>query len=321
MVNSVTCRCSGECFWDACPFLVRDIVLMNVDIISKSVKMTTKDERSIHEWTRINKFTLLFDFHALDVEYEASIENLLSKGTFTSEDDYLIISDLIRQTHVSRNPSCLINGWSSNFLPNVFGNIVAFDCVYDIFLIDSSSKCEDVVVFEWTQGNTRSCYSKTINLPPLIFLDIIDFAEWVNLAIDESSNDVDEPFDSTKRMISMREYHRRFFIHVSENLIVSIAFLQVLVSSLVAASNQVYTSIFCCNWSWVKWYFKLHLNWSFFEFWVMNFKNISVLLIPLEWMNSAWHTWMERVLDVVINSEVWLNQVVEICDDLTLIFI
>jgi hypothetical protein len=63
------------------------------------------------------------------------------------------------------------------------------------------------------------------------------------------------------------------------------------------------------------------LNWSFFEFWIMNLKNISVLLIPLEWMNSAWHTWMERVLDVVINSEVWLNQVGKVCDDLTLIFI
>jgi len=69
---------------------------MDVDIISESVEMPTEYEWGIHEWTWINEFTFLFDFHVLDVEYEASIENLLSEGTLSSEDHDLVISNLVR---------------------------------------------------------------------------------------------------------------------------------------------------------------------------------------------------------------------------------
>jgi hypothetical protein len=40
-------------------------------------------------------------------------------------------------------------------------------------------------------------------------------------------------------MIGMREDHRRLFIHIGKDLVVSVAFLEVLVLSFVAPSDQV----------------------------------------------------------------------------------
>jgi len=48
-------------------------------------------------------------------------------------------------------------------------------------------------------------------------------------------------------MICVRENHACLLIEVSENFIVSVALLKVLVSSLVAATNEVDASILCGN--------------------------------------------------------------------------
>jgi len=95
-VNSVTEQASRERFWDAGPFLLRNVVFVDVDVVSKGVEMPTEHEGSVHEWAWINKLTFFFDFHFLDIEYEASVENLLSQSTFPSENDDLIVSDLVR---------------------------------------------------------------------------------------------------------------------------------------------------------------------------------------------------------------------------------
>lgn len=95
MVNSITSGSSRERFWDASPFLLRNVVLVDVDIVSKGVEITSENKRSVHEWAGINKLTFLFDFHFLDIEYEASIENLLSQSTLTSKNDDLIVGDLV----------------------------------------------------------------------------------------------------------------------------------------------------------------------------------------------------------------------------------
>jgi len=48
-VNSVTEQASRERFWDAGPFLLRNVVFVDVDVVSKGVEMPTEHEGSVHE--------------------------------------------------------------------------------------------------------------------------------------------------------------------------------------------------------------------------------------------------------------------------------
>jgi hypothetical protein len=68
---------------------------VDVNIIAKSIKVSSEYEWCIHEGTWVNKFALLSDLHLLDVEYKASIEDLLSEGALASKYENLIISDLV----------------------------------------------------------------------------------------------------------------------------------------------------------------------------------------------------------------------------------
>jgi hypothetical protein len=100
---------SNDGLWDARPFLLGDRVLMDVDIVTISVQAVVEHKRSVHERARIDKTTSLMNYHLLNVEYEATVEDLESDGTLSSEDDDFLISDLISKTHISRNPLGLID--------------------------------------------------------------------------------------------------------------------------------------------------------------------------------------------------------------------
>ena len=47
----------------------------------------------------------------------------------------------------------------------------------------------------------------------------------------------------------------------------------------------------------------------------MDLEDVGVLLVPLERMHSAGDTWLEAVLDVVVNPEVGFDQSGEVSDD------
>jgi hypothetical protein len=53
----------------------------------------------------------------------------------------------------------------------------------------------------------------------------------------------------------------------------------------------------------------------------VNLEDISVFLIPLERVNSAGNTWVEAILDVVVNAQVCLDQVGEVFNNLALVFV
>lgn len=80
----------------------------------------------------------------------------------------------------------------------------------------------------------------------------------------------------------MWEDHACLLIEVSENFVVSVALLKVLVSSLVAATNEVDTSILSGNGSGIERHFKLHLHWSLLKLLVVHFENVGIFLVPLE---------------------------------------
>ena len=155
---------SGESLWNAAPFLFSNAVLVNVDIITKCIHVSTKYQWSIHEWTWINKLSLFLNLHFLDVEYEASIEDLLGNGTLSTKNHDFIVCDLVRKTHVSWNPMRFVDWssgqriWSSsnNLLPDILGNIITFNCINDVLLINSTTECKNEVIFESTECNSRS---------------------------------------------------------------------------------------------------------------------------------------------------------------------
>ena len=145
---------SRESLWNASPLLLSNLVLVNVNVITKSIEVTSKHQGCIHKRAWIDKLTFLFDFHLLEIEYETSIEDLESQSALATEDKNFIVGDLIRQAHVSWNPLRLINLRSLDLLPNILGDIIALDSVNDIFLVDSTSKCKQKVVFESAESNT-----------------------------------------------------------------------------------------------------------------------------------------------------------------------
>lgn len=96
--------------------------------------------------------------------------------------------------------------------------------------------------------------------------------------------------------------HGGLFIEISEDLVVSIAFLKVLISSLVAASDEIDATILSGDGPGVQRYLKLHLNLLFLKFLIMNLENVGVFLIPLERVNPAGNTRLKAIFNVVIDS-------------------
>ena len=103
-MHHVAVLISGELLRNAAPFLLSDVILMNVDVITKCVHVATKHKRCVHEAARIHEFAFLSDLHLLDVQYKHSAEDLECDGTLSTKDQDFIVSDLISKAHVSRNP-------------------------------------------------------------------------------------------------------------------------------------------------------------------------------------------------------------------------
>ena len=58
---------------------------MDENIIAKGVQVAAEYQWSVHKRAWINQFALLPDFHLLDVEYKAAVEDLESQGALAPE--------------------------------------------------------------------------------------------------------------------------------------------------------------------------------------------------------------------------------------------
>lgn len=146
---------SRESFRNAAPFLFGNAILVDVNIISKSIQVAAEHQGRIHEGAWIDELSFFIDLHFLDIEYEASIEDLLSDCTFTTKNHDFIVRNLVCKTHVTRDPVRLINGQicristcGYNLLPHILGDVIALNGVNNVFLINSTSKCKNEVVLE-----------------------------------------------------------------------------------------------------------------------------------------------------------------------------
>ena len=101
------------------PFLLGDAVLVYVDVIAVGIEAAIEDERRVHEAAGINQAASLTNLHFLHIEDETAIEDVESKCAFPSEEQDLVVGDLMGQAHVAGHPVRLVDLGSSNFLPNV----------------------------------------------------------------------------------------------------------------------------------------------------------------------------------------------------------
>ena len=71
-----------------------------------------------------------------------------SECTFASEEQDLVVSDLMSKAHVAWHPVGLVDLRGGDFLPDIARDVINFYCVYNSLLIDSSTECEDVIVLK-----------------------------------------------------------------------------------------------------------------------------------------------------------------------------
>mmetsp|Transcript_16974 Transcript_16974/g.26139 ORF Transcript_16974/g.26139 Transcript_16974/m.26139 type:complete len:303 (+) Transcript_16974:652-1560(+) len=119
----------------------------------------------------------------------------------------------------------------------------------------------------------------------------------------------------------MRVDHLSSLFEGGKDLIIPVAPLQVLVSSLIASTNKEDLSILGSNGPAVEGNFKLHLDWPLLEVLVLQSVNIGILLVPLEGVHLLGDIRLEAVLHVVVYAEVRVDQVREVFQYLRLIFI
>ena len=69
---------NNRCFGNNRPTLLRNIILVNINIISISIQTAIKDKRRIHKRARIDQTALFSNLHLFNVKNKTSIKNLES---------------------------------------------------------------------------------------------------------------------------------------------------------------------------------------------------------------------------------------------------
>ena len=62
-----------------------DVVLMHIDVITISIEARVEYQRCIHERTRIHEAASLTKLHLLNIEHEASVEDMEGGGTLSTK--------------------------------------------------------------------------------------------------------------------------------------------------------------------------------------------------------------------------------------------
>ena len=245
-------RCSGlrendTRLGDDGPFLLRDVVLVDVNVVSVGVQVMVEDQRSVHEAARIDKAATLAHLHFLDIEYEAPVEDMEGGGTLPTEQQDLIIGDLVSEAHVAGNPARLVDLRGGNLLPDVARNVVNFNSINDSLLIDAPAESEDVVVLEDAEGGSGAGHTHISNELPFVLLRVVHLAVPIDLVAHECANDINEVLNCADRVVGMWVIHVGNWVQDSEEIIVAVAVLQVHTHVLDVATSQINSACFSRN--------------------------------------------------------------------------
>ena len=301
--------------------MLGDVVAVYVDIVTIGVEVVIEYERRIHEGAWVNKTAPFLDFHFLNVEDKTSVENLESDRALSSKQNDLVVRYLVSQTHVGRNPLGLVDLRVVNLLPHIAGYVVDFDGVNNTLLINASTKRKDVVVLERAQRHARPWDTHFVNLLPLVFLRIVYFAPPIDLVVHKSSHHVNEALNRAHRVVRVRVVHLSHWLKNAKNFVVAMAALQVDVGLLDEATDQVDGAGLSGNASGVKWHFMLHLDRLLFELSSLDPVDLRTALVPLERVQTLWQVGAEAALDVVVNSEIAVDKVIEVVNDFICVLI
>jgi len=274
------------------------------NIVSVGVKTFVEHEGCVHEWAWVNKTSPLFDYHLLYIENETTIKNLESLSAFSSKDQNFIVSDLVRQSHVGRNPLGLVNHTGRNFLPDIPWNVITFNSVNKIFLGNTATEGEHIVVLERTQADSGTGNSHLVDDLPLVLLSVILLTLTVDFVINKSSHDIDEALDWTHWMVCMRVVHILHRDQGTENFVVSVAGLEIDVQMFDVATGQVDSARFSCDAAGVKWDLILHRDWFLLKGAMLYPVNLAAPLVPLKWMQALRQQITKWTFDIIVDSKV-----------------
>ena len=294
---------------------------MHVDVIAVGVKARVEYQWCVHERTRIHEAASLTNLHLFHIEDETSIEDVESCGALATEQKNLVVSDLVRQSHVRRHPVGLGNLGPADLLPDISRNVVNFDRIDNALLVDPATKCKDVVVLEDAERRASTWDAHVGDELPLVLLGVIDLAVAVHLIAHERSNHIDEVLDGANRMICVWVVHVRNWIKDSKKIIVSVAILQVDAHMLDVAASEVDCAGFGRDRARVEWNIVSHLHGLLFECLRLETVQLDALLVPLERMQALRVLRAKTTLDVVINSQIALDHVCEIAHNLIRILV
>ena len=106
-----------------------------------------------------------------------------------------------------------------------------------------------------------------------------------------------------------------------KDLVVAMAALQVNVGLLNETTDQVDCASFGGDASGVKRNFVLHLNWLLFKLPGLDPVNLRAALVPLKRMQSLGQVRSKAGFDIVIISEVAVDEVIEVVDDFVCVLV
>lgn len=189
------------------PFLLWDVVLVDVNVVAIGVEAVVEDQRSVHEAAGVDKATTLAKLHFLNVEHEAAVEDVEGSCALSTEQQNLVIGDLVGEAHVAGHPARLVDLGRSYFLPDVARDVVDLDGVHNPFLVDTTSECKDVVVLEDTEGGSGAGHTHISNKLPFVLLGVVYLTVAINLIANERANDIDKVLDCADRVVCVRVVH------------------------------------------------------------------------------------------------------------------
>ena len=156
---------------------------------------------------------------------------------------------------------------------------------------------------------------------PLVFLRVVDFAPPIHLVVDKSAHDVNEALNRAHRVVCVGVVHLGYRLEYPKNLVVAMAALQVNVGLLDETTNQVDGASFGGDASGVKWNFVLHLNWLLFKLPGLDSINLRAALVPLKRMQSLRQVRSKTGFDIVVNSEVAVDEIIEVVDNFVCVLV
>lgn len=143
----------------------------------------------------------------------------------------------------------------------------------------------------------------------------------VDYIVHKGAHHINEAINATNGVISVRFIHIGHFDHGAEDLIIPETRVQVHIVVLYVAASQVDSARLRRNAPRIQGHLKLHIDLLFLEYSSFDSENLTASLIPLKRVQSLRQLRTKTTLNVVIDSQILLDQVNELGQNLIWVLI